>query len=65
MKLNNFIADENLILSNLTTNVDFSKKETKDKLNKNLEKLAELQEKFYAESKHGMVILIQDHRHRW
>jgi PPK2 family polyphosphate:nucleotide phosphotransferase len=59
MKLNKFIADENLILSNLSTDVDFSKEDAKDKLNKNLEKLAELQEKFYAESKHGMIILIQ------
>ncbi len=57
MEIKNFIAGPNLILSKVST--DTNEEKDKDQLEKNLEKIAELQEKLYAESKYGVVILIQ------
>ena len=57
MDIKNFIAGPNLVLSKVST--DTNEVKDKDQLEKNLEKIAELQEKLYAESKYGVVILIQ------
>jgi polyphosphate kinase 2 (PPK2 family) len=56
MNIKNFIAKSNIKNSGITkSELKFSKKEFK----KNLKKLAELQEKLYADAKHGVVVIIQ------
>ena len=57
MNIKDFIAGPNLVLSKVNT--DTNEEKDKDQLEKNLEKIADLQEKLYAESKYGVVILIQ------
>ncbi len=66
MDIKNFIADSegkpNFKLSKFKTddtNSFKSKEDALPRLDKNLEKLSELQSKLYAESKYGVVILIQ------
>jgi PPK2 family polyphosphate:nucleotide phosphotransferase len=66
MDIKNFIADSegksNFNLSKFKTddtNSFKSKEDALSRLDKNLEKLSELQSKLYAESKYGVVILIQ------
>ena len=66
MDIKNFIADSegksNFKLSKFKTddtNSFKSKEDALSRLDKNLEKLSDLQSKLYAESKYGIVILIQ------
>ena len=66
MDIKNFIQDSegksNFKLSKFKTddtNSYKSKEDALSRLNKNLEKLSDLQSKLYAESKYGVVILIQ------
>ena len=66
MDIKDFIADteekSNLNLSKIrtdATNAFKSKEDSLDRLEKNIEKLDDLQSKLYAESKYGVIILIQ------
>lgn len=58
MNIKDFIAGPNLVLSKVSTEPN-DEKPKKGQLEKNLKKISNLQEKLYAESKHGVVILIQ------
>ena len=57
MNIKDFIAGPNLVLSKVST--EPTEEKDKDQLEKNLKKIADLQEKLYADSKYGVVILIQ------